>query len=759
MRHCRAFHVLAFALLVAMVGCTSVAERKQRHFALGNDHAAKGEYPEAIIEYRNAVQLDEKFGPARYRLALAYEHTGDMNQAFREMVRAADLMPDDTDVQLRAGGLLLLAGRYEDAAARAQKVLGRDPKNVDALILLGKGGAGLKDSDSALALLQNATKQLPDDPRLQQSVGELQRSRGNLGAAEAALKRAVALAPQSLQPRQTLALYYSSVGRNADAEQILKDAVAFESPDLPITRDLAVLYFLQGRDGEAEPLFVKIVAAFPNDASFRVALGDLLARNRRFDEAIAAYEAVADVKDIAPIVTARIAFAEYESSRREAAHKRLADAMAKTPRNTDLRTMSARLYLADRKFEAAEAAAKIVLELEPDRFEPLYVAGTAALEQGRRAEALQALRKAALAAPKAVGPQIQLGRLFLERGETDTALQYAKEAAALAPAQPLAQLLLVRAYTAAGDIRNAQASADVLLRNYSASAEAQSASGNVALLKKDHPAARRAFARALDLDPRSAEAFAGMIQIELNENRPTEAVALAGRSIAQHPDDPRLLLVAARTFLAAKDTGRAEATLQQALKLSGAAAPLDAYGMLAGIYFSQHRLDEAKAQFERVAREQPAAIGPPTMIGIILQLQNKPKEAQVVYERLLEQNAQAAVAANNLAMLLADAGEQLDVALNHAQTAKTALPQDAAINDTLGWVYYKKGLSSLAISSFKLSAARDPANPVYQYHLGLAYAQSGDKNNARQALGAALKLSADFEGAAEARSALRSISG
>jgi tetratricopeptide (TPR) repeat protein len=457
------------------------------------------------------------------------------------------------------------------------------------------------------------------------------------------------------------------------------------------------------------------------------------------------------------VVIARIASAEYESGKKSEAHARLAAAIARQPQSIDLHTMSARLLLADRRFAEAESAARAANGIDADRFEPLYVLGTIALEQRRMDDALAFLRKAAAAAPRAPGPQIQLGRLELARGNATVALQYAREAVSLAPRQPLAQLLLVHALLAARDVKNAETASAQLLRDNPGSPEAQSAAGSVALLKGDLSEARRAFTRALALAPQSPEALSGLAQVELSAKQPAAAVALASRTVAQHPDDLGILLVAARTFLAAKDLRQAEATLQQALKAPGAGSSLQLYGMLAGIYFTEKRLDEAKSQFETLARQEPSSIAAPTMIGIILQLQNKPAEAQAVYERLLQTNAKAPIAANNLAMLLADSGQQLDVALNHAQAAKNALPQDPAINDTLGWVYFKKGLSDLAIASFKVSVTQEPANPVYHYHHGLANAQRGDKVSARQSLSEALRLKPDFDGADDARKTLRSV--
>jgi tetratricopeptide (TPR) repeat protein len=77
--------------------------------------------------------------------------------------------------------------------------------------------------------------------------------------------------------------------------------------------------------------------------------------------------------------------------------------------------------------------------------------------------------------------------------------------------------------------------------------------------------------------------------------------------------------------------------------------------------------------------------------------------------------------------------------------------------DTLGWVYYRKGLYDPAISEFRDSLAKAPDNPAVVYHLGMSYLKKGEKEKARAELEKALRLSAAFPGADEARRALAEL--
>ena len=85
------------------------------------------------------------------------------------------------------------------------------------------------------------------------------------------------------------------------------------------------------------------------------------------------------------------------------------------------------------------------------------------------------------------------------------------------------------------------------------------------------------------------------------------------------------------------------------------------------------------------------------------------------------------------------------------------MPTSHQINDTLGWVYYKKDMAHLAIRPLETSVGQEPTNALYHYHLGLAYVQTGETAKARKALEQALKLQPNFPGAADARAALASF--
>ena len=61
---------------LVLAGCNrNDAARKQEFFESGSAYYQKGKYSEAAIQFRNAVQIDARFGEARAALAGTYRPT------------------------------------------------------------------------------------------------------------------------------------------------------------------------------------------------------------------------------------------------------------------------------------------------------------------------------------------------------------------------------------------------------------------------------------------------------------------------------------------------------------------------------------------------------------------------------------------------------------------------------------------------------------------------------------------------------------
>jgi Flp pilus assembly protein TadD len=307
-----------------------------------------------------------------------------------------------------------------------------------------------------------------------------------------------------------------------------------------------------------------------------------------------------------------------------------------------------------------------------------------------------------------------------------------------------------------GNAGGAEESVRLLAANFPDQPAVQAQLGRLLLMKDDPAGARRAFERALSKDGAQPEALEGITVLDIRQGRSAAARARLDAAVAAGPNNAMLQLAAAHLYSEAfKDEAAAERAARRAVTIDP--NNLEAFGTLARLHAQANNLQAATAEFEKLAERQPRSVANQTAVGMLLHLQNRLDDAKARYERALAIDPHSPVAANNLAQLYADRNENLDVALQLAQTAKAGLPNAHQVDDTLGWIYYKKGVGELAVASLKRAVAAQPDNVVYLYHLGAAHALAGDKVNARLMLDKALRLQPNFAGADDARRILDSL--
>src|SRR5688572_11976189 len=252
--------VVIAVLAVTIAACKSDPQATAREYLeKGNQQLSRKQYPEAIIEYRRAVQADPRLGPARLQLAFAYATTGDGVNALREYVRAADLMPTDRDAQAKAGTFMLVVGRFQDAQALAQRMIQRDPNDVQAHILLANALAGLKDTEGAVASFEKAVELDPNRSGTYSELGAVQMVSGNREAAEKAFRKAIEIDPKSANAHMALANYLLATRDAAGAEQEMRTALALDPKHVIANRGMAMYLMVTNKAADAEP-HLKIVA-------------------------------------------------------------------------------------------------------------------------------------------------------------------------------------------------------------------------------------------------------------------------------------------------------------------------------------------------------------------------------------------------------------------------------------------------------------------------------------------------------------------
>jgi Flp pilus assembly protein TadD len=116
------------------------------------------------------------------------------------------------------------------------------------------------------------------------------------------------------------------------------------------------------------------------------------------------------------------------------------------------------------------------------------------------------------------------------------------------------------------------------------------------------------------------------------------------------------------------------------------------------------------------------------------------------------------IAANNLASILADHFTD-KASLQRAQSLATMLHQSDVpeFRDTLGWVSYRQGDLKAAVPLLQEAAAALPDVGLVHYHLGMAYAGSGQEAMASRELRTALTKRSSAEVVQAIKDALAKI--
>ena len=143
--------------------------------------------------------------------------------------------------------------------------------------------------------------------------------------------------------------------------------------------------------------------------------------------------------------------------------------------------------------------------------------------------------------------------------------------------------------------------------------------------------------------------------------------------------------------------------------------------------------------------------------GVELMQQGKYKDAEAVFRQVLQYQPDNPVAQNNLAFLMLQSGQDVDMALSLAESARRSMPHSTNTADTLAWAYYHKGIYGSARALLEDAAKTNPNDASIQYHLGMVYSKMGNKADAVDHLKKAVSLAPGTQTGNDANKALSSL--
>jgi Tfp pilus assembly protein PilF len=176
---------------------------------------------------------------------------------------------------------------------------------------------------------------------------------------------------------------------------------------------------------------------------------------------------------------------------------------------------------------------------------------------------------------------------------------------------------------------------------------------------------------------------------------------------------------------------------------------------LAQVDIARGDLESARKGMTEILQKDSRDAGATLVLAMINEREGLSSKAIEGYRKVIEYDPSNAIALNNLAYQLISGDHKSDEAVRFAQKAKEIAPASPAIDDTLGWIFYQKGLYSSAVRHLE-SATANPANatPLRLYHLSMAYQKAGVLNKAHEAFKRAAQRDPNLPEAGQAKAVL-----
>src|SRR5213593_3780366 len=128
--------LLAAVTQLGSAACSQSPEiKKQKALERGERYLKDNKVNDAIIELRNALQVDPEFAPALRALAHAYANKAWYIDAWRELTRAQKIAPGSIPIATDLGDVLLELGEWSEAESQAALIEAQEPQSPQAMTI------------------------------------------------------------------------------------------------------------------------------------------------------------------------------------------------------------------------------------------------------------------------------------------------------------------------------------------------------------------------------------------------------------------------------------------------------------------------------------------------------------------------------------------------------------------------------------------------------------------------------------------------
>ncbi len=708
------------------------------------------------MQFRAAVESDPNSAKAHWGLARAYENLGRFNETVEELRKTVELDDANLDAKAKLGNYFLLVQPplIEETQELRDEILAADNSFIEGHILSASILAAEGRPENEVVDVVN--KAIALNPKRIESYISLQRlymTREKAGEAEAAIKRGIENCPDSYLGYIEYGRFLMYSSRDEDAETQFNKALALDPASIEAREAVAEFYVTSRQIGKAEKAYVELVSLQEDSPESRLVLAEFYSKVDRENDAIDTLDRI--LAETPEYVLARYRIADIYLKRKEASkvEEHLAALFKINDDDLDALMLRAKLRLQQSRAEDAVKDLEEVLKKTPSDRDPLYLMAQAKLAAGQIEQANAFLADLERYHPNYLhGSLIRIQAAFTAN-DASTALRLAnelvKKASTAVPNADMPSQMIedirVRAISSRGLAnlelgRIAEAKVD-LTEVAKRSPRSSTAAVNLARVlaaEKNFDGALAAYEKAIAMDSRNFDAISGTVNMAIKLNRSAKAKIKLDELLAENQDDKEsaaaLHYLRSTVASAERDDVETERQLSQAIEIDPDYLP--AYSAYASFLAGRNRTNEAVEKYRQVTERRPAA-AVFTMLGILEDSRSNSNEAEKAYRRALELAPDSAIAANNLAWLMAERQGNLDEALRLATLAISKSQPTANFHDTLGWIYLKKGLVAPAVEQFRKAVAIEEStarktgtkpNPAYRERLGIAMAKAGGRN-------------------------------
>jgi len=789
-------NIILLVVAISLVACGGPEERKSKYLAQAQDYLEAGNYPKARVALRNVLKIDPKDADAYFLFAQVEEKEKNWRNAVSLYQEVVQLVPDHSAALVTLAKYYLEARLTEQVLLTADKVLAKDPHHPQANALKIAVLAVEGHLPDAITKAEALRSQFPTEPDVAILLATLQSQQQRYRDAEATLQRALEAHPKDMDLLNNLNTILVQAKDMAGAERVARRMIETEPTLFDHRLRLARLFDAQGAHERAEAVLREAIALDPNNEGRRLLLADFLSTRKDHRAAEHALMEAATQLPHSSKIQFGLAALYLKSGQEVKAREQyvsLVKEYKEKPAGLEAKVKLAELDLVSGKQAEAEGQVREVLKENPRSSDGLVLLGRMALARRNGKDAVQAFRTVLHDQPELATVHFLLGQAYQLTGETNLAKESFEHAVALYPGQVDARRSLAAIESQSGRHQQARARLDDLLKQRPDDLAALDMLMMLDLVTKNWVGAEQTLNRLRAVSKDSVVALMAEGRLRETQQQFDKASAAYERATGVAPNDPNPLLSLVKLDVAQGHADRAKTRLDELL----ATRPdhLFGHGLLGEVLVLSGHPQEAEVQFREASRVNPKWIGPWLNCGELWLAQKQPDQAiQVIqaglkanpdseelhmllasaysshgqidsaitaYDGALRLNPRNVLAANNQAVLLVDYKgdpQNLQKAFALSRDFEKEAPHPLFL-DTLGWVRFKMGQREEALRLMKHAVAKSPDVATLNYHLGMAFYQSGKRAEARSYLSKALKSEEVFYGRQEAAQILSLVRG